>query len=387
MPDVTVSANIDTFLQAANNAAARTALGVAIGTNVQAYDADLAAIAGLTSAADKGIQFTGAGTAATFTLTTAGKAILDDADATAQRATLGLVIGTDVQAFDANLATWAGITPGADVATALAVNVGSAGAFVLGDGVGLGELGSALQVLRTNAGATATEWATPSGGSAYTSMTFVETDFVLSGASTNQFLTGAAFGSGTTAPIAGTANHPGIISILDSTTANAGYRYATEMDAILIAGGETAEFVFQLKSGGVRTTAICRFGYQDQFTNTVPVDGAWLNIVGDGTGATLSGKTRSNSSETTTGTTYTLAVDTWYRAKIEVNSGATSVAFTLFSEAGSQLWTNTCATNIPTGAGRGTGMGITSYETSVDAASTLVWLDWLKFSINRTLVR
>ena len=69
---------------------ARSNLGLAIGTEVQAYDAGLASIAGLTTSADQGIYTTAADTYATFSLTSAGRALLDDVDAAAQRTTLGL---------------------------------------------------------------------------------------------------------------------------------------------------------------------------------------------------------------------------------------------------------------------------------------------------------
>ena len=110
----------------ASASAQRTTLGLAIGTNVQAYDADLAAIAGLTSAADKGIQFTGSGTAGVFDLTAAGKALLDDADAAAQRTTLGLGSIATLSAV-----TTANIT---DITTPIATSSDAAGQTLLYDG-------------------------------------------------------------------------------------------------------------------------------------------------------------------------------------------------------------------------------------------------------------
>jgi hypothetical protein len=88
-----------------------------VGTDVQASNAVLTALAALTNAADKGIKFDGSSTASTYDLTAAGLALLDDGNAAAQRTTLGLgTIAT--QAASSVTITGGAVTGITDIAVA-----------------------------------------------------------------------------------------------------------------------------------------------------------------------------------------------------------------------------------------------------------------------------
>jgi len=90
---------------ASNDAAARTNLGVAIGSDVQAYDAGLQSISGLTTAADQSIYLTASDTYATYGLSAYGRSLVDDADAATARTTLGLGALAVLSTVDASTIT------------------------------------------------------------------------------------------------------------------------------------------------------------------------------------------------------------------------------------------------------------------------------------------
>ena len=116
-------------------AGARTNLGLVIGTDVQAYDAELAALASTTSAANALPYFTGSGTATTTTLSAFGRTLIDDADAATARSTLGVVIGTDVQGYDGDLAAIAALAGTSGLYVKTAANTAALRTLTAGTGI------------------------------------------------------------------------------------------------------------------------------------------------------------------------------------------------------------------------------------------------------------
>ena len=91
LTDVTITGTpADNELLAYDTSASKWINQTSAEASLQPLDAGLTSISGLTTAADKMIYTTGSDTYAVTALTSAGRAILDDADAAAQRTTLGL---------------------------------------------------------------------------------------------------------------------------------------------------------------------------------------------------------------------------------------------------------------------------------------------------------
>lgn len=102
------------ILNQASASTLRTALSLVPGTDVQAYDASLQSISGLTTVADEMIYTTAANTYATSTLTPFARTLMDDLSDSEMQTTLSLVPGTNIQPFSASLASLATLATAAD---------------------------------------------------------------------------------------------------------------------------------------------------------------------------------------------------------------------------------------------------------------------------------
>lgn len=211
----------------------------------------------------------------------------------------------------------------------------------------------------------------------------IETDFYNTGTPFAQGLVGSAVSSGTIVAIASEPNHPGVVALRDSTTANGGYRIMTDVSAFRIAGGERFVASFQVNSA--RAGIAAYLGFFDSTTNTAPTDALCLVITANGTTASIVGRGRANNTASDT-SAFNPTLNTWYTVVIDVNSAATNTTFEIFNESGTSVWSGS-TTNIPTGAGRETGVGAAAYESSIDAAADIIRLDYMRIEVNRNLTR
>jgi hypothetical protein len=100
-----MAANVVTLLGAADYAAIRTQIGLVIGTNVQAYSAKLLALAGLTAAANKIPMFAGASSASLLTFRDEDDMTSDDATGVSSQRAIKAFVAAEIAAIPTSGAT------------------------------------------------------------------------------------------------------------------------------------------------------------------------------------------------------------------------------------------------------------------------------------------
>lgn len=203
----------------------------------------------------------------------------------------------------------------------------------------------------------------------------------------SQFI-GLAIGSGTNttavASTIATVDHPGVVLLRSSTTANSGYGYLTSSTSnnalFSLKGGEQYDFVFRTAAAFTNTTF--RAGYPNTSSSTLPLDGIWMEFVGSGA---MVGRTGNAGSYSTTATITTLSANTWYHGRVELSNDRATATFSVWAENGTLLGSLTLTTTIP-GTDRQvrTGALVTNSGTT---ATDLIFIDWMRHKNNQKLQR
>ena len=121
---------------------ARSSLGLALGSDVQPFSNALTVIGAVTPAADKFVYFIDSGSATTADISAFGRSLLSTASATAFKTAFNINVGTDIQAYDSDLAALAALTTngihvktGAGTAATRTIAAGANITVTNGDGV------------------------------------------------------------------------------------------------------------------------------------------------------------------------------------------------------------------------------------------------------------
>lgn len=229
------------------------------------------------------------------------------------------------------------------------------------------------QVLQSRGASTSVTWGNKK------KLRWYESDFHSADVRINGPWLGAAVNSGTTGGGPAAALYTemmGAVLLRSSTAANSGYKWDTQaLDRIAPRKNLFFECIFAIPDDFTNKTA--KLGFYDDATNTTAgIDGTYFLIDNSGN---MTPET-SNNSTRTTGTSYSLSVDTVYKAQIWWN-GSSSVVFKITNMDESTVHASEVInTNVPSGTARRFGAGLVT-ESSGTATDDLLVLDYMGWGL------
>lgn len=197
-------------------------------------------------------------------------------------------------------------------------------------------------------------------------------DFI--GGEGSVFSASAGIGGGQANNFSAEINHNGILRFIQNN-ANAGYSFTTNISNIQIIGNETFTAIFRPQT---LYTVTFRAGFHNTITPTDATNGIYFEFNNSGS---LFFKTANNSIRSTSSIVANLVLFNWYKLKITVNSGATSVLGQVYDSLGVLIGSQTLTTNIPSLAGRQVGTGVIATRATAGTGVPLIDLDYLKINL------
>jgi hypothetical protein len=189
-------------------------------------------------------------------------------------------------------------------------------------------------------------------------------------------------GTGTAANVmvTGETSHVGIVQIETGTQASGRAALQTALDCILLGGGAAVfEADVRVPTLPVAAQAFAfRIGFGDS-VSADHTDGVYFELTS--ANADWRCKTASNSNRTDTGSGENAQANTWTRLRIEINAGGTEAKFYVDG-----TLKQTLTTNIPTGAGRETGI-VASIIKSNGTTERTAHIDYIYARIEFTTAR